>query len=191
VVNPVEDAVGLDRSVPTDSRWFNAAYDELFARNERAMHRLLDAPTPENFARAYSHYHLVIEGILAQTGYYGLQQTFAPDTYPELPHLPGLTEGFTKIRQDEGRHVGFGMAKLKGLVTEEEVDPQLLDDTVTKLMPLVDEIAANENEQFTDMGVTPAELQQFATEKHVERMRQIRDADAEIPDVETLTRLDD
>jgi ribonucleoside-diphosphate reductase beta chain len=191
VVNPVEEAVGLDRSVPTDSRWFNAEYDELFERNERAMHRLLDAPTPENFARAYSHYHLVIEGILAQTGYYGLQQTFAPDQYPELPHLPGLTEGFTKIRQDEGRHVGFGMAKLKGLVTEESVDPQLLDDTVTELMPLVNEIAANEDEQFTDRGITPAELQEFATEKHVERMRQIRDADAEIPDVETLTRLDD
>jgi len=82
------------------------------------MHRLLEERTPETFARAYTHYHLVIEGILAQTGYYGMQRSFRADEFPELPHLPGLHTGFPRIRQDERRHVGFGMAKLKGLVAE-------------------------------------------------------------------------
>jgi len=190
VIHRTEEAMGMDRSSPTDPRWFNDAYDELFERNERAMAALLDDDSPEARARAYSHYHLVIEGILAQTGYYGLQQSFSADNHPELPHLPGLYQAFTSIRGDEGRHVGFGMAKLKELVGE-GVDPQLLDDTVTELMPLVNGIAANEDGPYQeDVGVTPAELRRFASEKHVERMNQIRDATADIPDVETLTRLE-
>ena len=190
VVNPVEEQLGRGRSSPTEQRWFNDAYDELFERNERAMHRLLEDRSPEAFAEAYAHYHLVIEGILAQTGYYGMQQSFAENRNPELPHLPGLYDGFVHIRQDEGRHVGFGMAKLKSLVSEGQIDPQLLDDTVSELMPLVNEIAASPEEISGDRGVQPEELQRFASEKHLDRMEQIQDASAELPDVETLTKLE-
>lgn len=190
VINPLEAELGYEQSSPTEQRWFNEEYHELFERNERAMHALLENRSPEAFARAYAHYHLVIEGILAQTGYYGMQQSFAADQNPELPHLPGLYEGFTHIRQDEGRHVGFGMAKLKALVIEEGVDPQLLDDTVSELMPLVNAIAAEETEETLGRGILPEELQQYATEKHIDRMEQIQNADAEIPDVETLTELE-
>lgn len=190
VIHTVEEDIGMDYSSPTDERWFNDAYDDLFERNERAMHRLLDEPTPEDFANAYTHYHLVIEGILAQTGYFGMQRSFSAEHFPDLPHLPGLYAGFSFIRQDEGRHVGFGMAKLKELVLESGVDPQLLDDTVTELLPLVNDITVDPDGQYLERGVGPDELHRFASEKHVERMRQIRDADKEIPDVETLTKLD-
>ncbi|QLD89225.1 ribonucleotide-diphosphate reductase subunit beta [Natronomonas salina] len=189
VIHHAEDELGFERSSPTDDKWFNDAYDELFERNEDAMNRLLDDPSPETFAKAYCHYHLVIEGILAQTGYYGMQQSYSESDHPELPHLPGLYEGFTLIRQDEGRHVGFGMAKLKELV-EEGVDPQLLDDTVNEILPYVNKIAANpEDEYVEDVGPSPTELQAFATDKHVERMEQIKDAAEDIPDLESLTEL--
>ena len=191
VVHEVEADLGLGRSSPTDDEWFNDPYHELFRRNEEAMDALLDEPTPEEFAVAYAHYHLVIEGILAQTGYYGMQQSYAEDSYPDLPHLPGLYEGFTRIRQDEGRHVGFGMAKLKELVTDEGVDPRLLDDTVNELLPLVNGIAANPEDQYIeDVGPQPEELQSFATKKHVQRMEQITDAAADVPDLESLTELE-
>ena len=191
VVHEVEAELGLEHSSPTDDEWFNEPYHELFRRNEEAMDALLDDPTPEDFAVAYAHYHLVIEGILAQTGYYGMQQSYAEDSYPDLPHLPGLYEGFTRIRQDEGRHVGFGMAKLKELVTDEGVDPRLLDDTVNELLPLVNGIAANPDDQYIeDVGPQPEELQSFATKKHVQRMEQITDAAADVPDLESLTELE-
>ncbi|CAI50624.1 probable ribonucleoside-diphosphate reductase beta subunit [Natronomonas pharaonis DSM 2160] len=191
VIHPVEDALGLDPSSPTDETWFNDAYEELFDRNEEAMERLLAAPTAEQFAKAYCHYHLVIEGILAQTGYYGMQQSYSADSYPELPHLPGLCDGFTKIRQDEGRHVGFGMAKLKALVGDGKVDPQLLDDIVGELLPLVDDITTDVgDESFDDVGIPPEELEAFAAEKHTERMEQIKDAAKSVPDLDSLTSLD-
>ena len=191
VIHPTEDELGMERSSPTAPTWYNDAYNELFDRNERAMYALLDDQSPETLAKAYCHYHLTIEGILAQTGYYGMQQSFSEDIHPELPGLPGLYEGFNYIRQDEGRHVGFGMAKLKELITDEGVDPQLLSETVVELMPLVNGITADEDEQYAaDVGPTPDELRAFASEKHVERMQQITDANAEIPDVETLTELE-
>jgi ribonucleoside-diphosphate reductase beta chain len=191
VIHPVEEELGFETSSPTDEKWFNEEYNDLFDRNEEAMHRLLDEPTPENFARAYCHYHLVIEGILAQTGYYGLQQAYSKDNHPDLPHLPGLYEGFTLIRQDEGRHVGFGMAKLKELVSDGDVDPSLLDETVNELLPLVNGIAANPDEEYReDIGPSPEELQQFATEKHLQRMEQIKDAAEDVPDLESLTELE-
>ncbi len=191
VFHPVEEELGFDLSSPTDDQWFNDAYAELFTRNEVAMHNLLDDPTPEDFAIAYCHYHLVIEGILAQTGYYGMQRSYSKDHYPDLPHLPGLYEGFTQIRQDEGRHVGFGMAKLKELVTDDGVDPHLLDDTVNDLLPLVNGITANPDDQYLDdVGPEPSDLRQFATDKHIERMEQIKDAASDIPDLDSLTELE-
>ena len=191
VIHPTEAELGYQRSSPTDPDWFNDAYDELFERNEAAMMALLEDHSPESFANAYCHYHLTIEGILAQTGYYGMQTSFSEEKHPELPSLPGLCAGFQKIRQDEGRHVGFGMTKLKELVRSGDVDPGFLNDTVTALMPLVNGITADEDEAYSaEVGPTPDELREYASAKHVERMSQITDAAAEIPDVDTLTELD-
>ncbi|WP_439028649.1 ribonucleoside-diphosphate reductase [Haloarchaeobius sp. DT45] len=189
VVHPEEDRRGQERSDPRDPRWYNDAYLELFERNERAMHRLLAEDTPQTRAEAYSHYHLTIEGILAQTGYYGVQNTF-DGTTEGVPELPGLVVGFSKIRSDEGRHVGFGMAKLKELVASGEVDPQYLSDLTTELAMLTQQVvsgAASED----GPGVDPSGLAGYAAEKHAERMSQITDASADIPDVSELVRVDE
>jgi ribonucleoside-diphosphate reductase beta chain len=192
VIRPAEEDRGMAVSSPADDRWFDDAYDELFDRNTNAQERLLTDDTPENRAKALCHYHLVVEGILAQTGYYGLQWAYGPDE-PELPTLPGFVEGLSKIRGDEGRHVGFGMAKLKALVAD-GVDPKLLHDTVNELVPLVTETTTR---GLDDMGEgepfpgPPADaIREYATEKHLERMSQITDASEEVPDVEELTNLD-
>jgi len=186
VIGPEEEARGLASSSPTDDRWFDPAYEELFERTEAAMDRLLTEDTPETRARAYCHYHLAVEGILAQTGYYGAEAAFSGDVSVELP---GLVAGFRKIRGDEGRHVGFGMAKLKELVGSGDVDPQLLHEVTTELAALIREsvgTAARED------GVTDGEaLAAYAAEKHADRLRQITERDADLPDLAELTSLDD
>lgn len=188
VITPEEDRRGLERSSPTDARWFNEPYDELFERNEAAMHRLLVEDTPENRALAYCHYHMAIEGILAQTGYYGVQTNFSGD-FEELPRLPGLVEGFSSIRSDEGRHVGFGMWRLKHLVQEEGVDPELVTETVGELAALTQQIVGGASEDGVH-GVEESELVSYAAEKHAQRMEQIVEASSEMPDVEELVRLE-
>ncbi|ELY67308.1 ribonucleotide-diphosphate reductase subunit beta [Natrinema versiforme] len=191
VVRPEEQRRGQDLTSPTDEAWFNEPYDELFERNEQAMARLLEEDTPDNRARAYCHYHLTIEGILAQTGYYGLTLAYG-ENEPDLPDLPGLVEGLKLVRSDEGRHVGFGMAKLKSLVSEGEVDPDLLRETIDELVPLVQESLAGDEGASTEAGPgpSPSDLADYAYTKHEQRMQQITSASEAIPDVEELTELD-
>lgn len=189
VIHPVEAARGETQTHPTDPRWFNEQYLELFDRNEQAVAQLVTDDTPRHRAEAYCHYHLTIEGILAQTGYYGMQQNYSADTYSELPYLPGLVDGFQRIRSDEGRHVGFGMAKLKALLLDDTIEPRVIDETITELLPLVNAAVADQ-EFRSDVGIPLEDLETYAAEKHTERMQQIKDAAQEIPDVDTLTRLE-
>ncbi len=200
VVHTVEEFLGQEKTDPRDDRWFPEEYDELFERNQNAMYRLLEEDTPENRALAISHYHMTIEGIFAQTGYYSLQTAFGPDVPEDIaPNLPGLCEGFRLIRQDEGRHVGWGMAKLKGLVERGEVDPELITETVDELVPLViavvEPISRQANERtdhdISEYGLGPDYLADYAARKHRQRMEQITNVKEEIPDVNELTTLRD
>ncbi|APW98106.1 ribonucleoside-diphosphate reductase [Halobiforma lacisalsi AJ5] len=188
VITPEERRRGLEPTAPIDERWFSDPYEELFERNETAMGRLLVEDTPENRALAYCHYHMAIEGILAQTGYYGVQRNFSGE-YADLPRLPGLVEGFSSIRSDEGRHVGFGMWKLERLVHEAGVDPALIEGTVGELAMLVQGIVGESVEEGAT-GVDDETLVGYAAEKHRDRMAQIVD-DGELPDVEELVRLEE
>ncbi len=189
VVTGAEERRGMAVTAPTDDRWFSDAYAELFDRNEAAMERLLVENTPETRASAYCHYHLVIEGVLAQTGYYGVQRSFSGE-FDALPRLPGLVEGFAKVRADEGRHVGFGMAKLKALVASGDVTPEFLHDEVGDLLALTQEIVASARAGGQG-GVSESDLVSYAAERHAQCMRQVTDASEEIPDVAELVELDE
>ncbi len=51
-----------------------------------------------------THYHGIIEGMLAMSGYERIDET-----WPSAESFRGLREGFARIREDEGRHIAFGM----------------------------------------------------------------------------------
>ncbi|WP_247729816.1 ribonucleoside-diphosphate reductase [Halovivax limisalsi] len=191
VVWGVEDHLGWDRTSPRDEKWFDDSFLELFDRNKRATQRLLEDDSPETRAIAYSHYHLTVEGILAQTGYYGMSRSFGGE-FEALPHLPGLVEGFERIRSDEGRHVGFGMNQLSSLVESGRVDASLIEETVTDLLPLVQGIATDERFGLggQSAGMKPTELAAYALEKHEQRLAQIEDVSADVPDLDDLVSID-
>ncbi|PSP94837.1 ribonucleoside-diphosphate reductase [Halobacteriales archaeon QS_1_68_44] len=191
VVFPVAEARDFERVAPTDQRFFPDGYVELFERTETAMERLLTDDTPENRVRAYCHYHLVVESVLAQTGYYGITSSMSPRgdddvATRDLPHLEGLVEGISYIRSDEGRHVGFGMQQVQTHLAEDGVDEQVVRDTLQELMPFVAETVS-----ATDEVVDPMPLVEYAREKLTRRINIITDADAAVPSVEELVALDD
>ncbi|WP_255150894.1 ribonucleoside-diphosphate reductase [Halorarius halobius] len=194
VIDPVAEHHGFEVTAPTDDRYFMPGYAKLFDGTEAAMHRLLEEDTPENRVEAYCHYHLVVESVLAQTGYYGITSSVgeggpdirADSARDDFPNLPGLVEGVGHIRSDEGRHVGFGMHKVQQHIAEDGVDPATVQETLQSLMPYVAEIVSD-----TDDLVDPVALVEYARDKLSRRVEIITDASAEIPDVETLVELDD
>ena len=178
VVNVAERRAGITETSPDDDRWFPDEYDELFEREERAMHRLLEEDSRENRAAAFCHYHMTVEGVLAGTGYWWLTRNFGEDG---VAHLPGLVEGVERIRGDEGRHVGFGVNKLKEYV-EDGMNPGVVDSTVNPLIGLVQSSLRNAERVNVDpdrLTVARDGVVEYAAEKHAERLSQIRNGDDE------------
>ncbi|WP_246984412.1 ribonucleoside-diphosphate reductase [Halorientalis marina] len=191
VIDPVAEELGYEKTNPTAQRYFNDHYVALFDKTEAAMERLLTEDTPENRARAYCHYHLTVESVLAQTGYYGFTSAFSPGGSDEVakrewPDMDGIVNGITKIRSDEGRHVGFGMHKVRTLVQSGEVDEAVVQETLQDLMPHV----AGTVGDFGD-AINPAPLVGYARDKLTRRLDIITDADAEVPPVDDLVDLGD
>ncbi|MFB6166396.1 MAG: ribonucleoside-diphosphate reductase [Haloarculaceae archaeon] len=193
VINPVAEGHGYEVTNPTDQRYFPPEYVELFDRTEAAMRRLLEEDTPENRAKAYCHYHLVVESVLAQTGYYGLTARFSPggpDVYEDdldEVELDGLVEGINYVRSDEGRHVGFGMHKVRQLIHEEGVDESVVQETLSECLPLISEIVQANSIEEVDQ--TP--LVEYATDKLSRRIEILTNAEADLPPVDELVKIDD
>jgi ribonucleoside-diphosphate reductase beta chain len=191
VVDPVAEEFGFEQRRPTDQRFFNDEYVALFDKTETAMERLLEEDTVENRVVAYTHYHLAVESVLAQTGYYGFQSAFSGKGSDEVatgewPTLPGIVTGLKKIRSDEGRHVGFGMQKVRGYVQRGEVDPALVEETLNELLP---HIMGTVND--FDETIDPAPLVTYAGDKLGRRIEILTDAEAEIPPVDELVDIGD
>jgi len=191
VFNPVAEECGLEVTDPTDQRYFNDDYIAVFDKTEAAMERLLEEDTPENRVRAYCHYHLGVESVLAQTGYYGITSSFSDRGADDIalgdwPDSEGLVNGISKIRSDEGRHVGFGMQKVRGYVQRGEVDESVVQEVLQDLMPHI----AGTVSDFEE-NINPVPLVNYARDKLTRRIEIITDAEAEIPGVDELVKLDD
>jgi ribonucleoside-diphosphate reductase beta chain len=198
VIDPVAEARGIEVLPPTADEFFNEAYEQLFDKTEAAMHKLLEdgENTARNRVIAYCHYHLAVESVLAQTAYYGYQAQYS-DTGPEFEQfeeedreqtmLDGLIEGITRIRSDEGRHVGFGMHKVEQHVENGDVDEALIQETLQELLPHIAGVV-DDDQYDTDFDSTP--LVEYASEKLSKRIEIITSRDAELPPVEELVHIE-
>jgi ribonucleoside-diphosphate reductase beta chain len=89
------------------------------------MNRLLVDPSPQNIAEAAAMYNLFLEGVQAETSYYMMYEGAR-----KMNIMPGLMEGIDKLKQDESRHISFGIYILQRLIREE---PELYDFVENKL----------------------------------------------------------
>jgi ribonucleoside-diphosphate reductase beta chain len=121
---------------------FTPAYKKvLFEELGKAMNRLWTDDSPEAIADASVTYNMIIEGVLAESGYHSFYTILDNNKI-----LPGLREGVSKIQRDESRHIGYGVYLLARLVQE---DPKILDFIQKRMaelqgytMDLIEESAA-------------------------------------------------
>lgn len=95
-----------------------------------ALNRLQFDPSPAAQIEASVTYNLIVEGVLAETGYH------AYFTILQRNHLmPGVQQGITLLKQDESRHIAYGLFLLSRLVA---VHPELwetLEHKMNELLP--------------------------------------------------------
>lgn len=80
-----------------------------------AMNGLLTDSSPAAQARAAVTYNMIVEGVLAETGYHGYHEALS-----RRGVLPGLREGLGYVKRDESRHIAYGVYLLSRLVAEDE-----------------------------------------------------------------------
>ncbi len=113
------------------SRYHGDNYRQLFYESlPDALNALRSDPSPASQIRASVTYNMVVEGVLAETGY---QAFFIMLERNDL--CPGLRKGISLLKQDESRHIAYGVYLLSRLMSEHPNEWDNLQMQMNILLP--------------------------------------------------------
>jgi len=96
----------------------------------RALRNLHDDPSTRSQVIASATYNMVIEGMLAETGYHAYYTMLRRNDL-----MPGIRRGITLLKQDESRHIAYGVFLLSRLIAEDDNLWEVLEDAMNDLLP--------------------------------------------------------
>jgi ribonucleoside-diphosphate reductase beta chain len=159
---------------PTDLERFHVpSYRAIFYEQLPAtMERLLTDSSSETLARASVTYNMIVEGVLAETGYHSYHESLAANGL-----MPALCAALVEIKRDESRHIAYGVYLLSRLVAEEPDVWEVIEARMQELFPYALGIVTETFEQY-EGGVTPFGLEastfaDFATSQFGKRYDRI------------------
>jgi ribonucleoside-diphosphate reductase beta chain len=114
------------------SRYHTPSYRTIFYEAlPQALNRLTNDPSPEAQVMASVTYNMVVEGVLAETGYHSYYTILHDNNL-----MPNVTRGIDLLKQDESRHIAYGIFLISRLVAENPSLWQVAEETMnTLLMP--------------------------------------------------------
>ncbi len=155
------------------SRFHRSNYRRLFYEElPAAMGALVDDPSPAAQARAVVTYTMIVEGVLAETGYYSYFESLERNNL-----LPGLREGVAKLKQDESRHIAYGVYLLSRLLSENDVW-EVVETRMNELLPLAMGVIDESLGPYPELpfGLTQEQFVEFATAQFGKRMTRLERA---------------
>jgi ribonucleoside-diphosphate reductase beta chain len=155
------------------NQYLGPAYKKIFYEElPTAMSRLREDSSPEAQVRASVTYNVIVEGVLAETGYHSYHLALE-----QRGLMPGLREGIANIKRDESRHIAYGVHLLSRLVA---ADPSLwavAEEEMARLlvpaMQFIDESFADYG-PVSPLGVRLDEIAEFAQRQFAKRLDRIR-----------------
>jgi ribonucleoside-diphosphate reductase beta chain len=152
-------------------KFITPSYRKLFFEElPTAMNRLLTAPTRVNQAIASVTYNMVIEGMLAETGYYGFRRSLKQNNI-----MPGICEGIELTARDESRHIRYGVFLLQRLVSEDDSTWEVIKTRMNEIFPLAMAITPEYWETYDEdnppFGLSMMEFVEYSANKFDGRMR--------------------
>ena len=148
-------------------------YDEL----PTAMNRLLTDPSPVAQVRASVTYNMIVEGVLAETGYYSYSRTLTENNL-----LPGMQQFVGLLKRDESRHLAFAVYFLSRLMAEHgDIVWEALQARMNELLPLTMGVINDSYDANTEGGQLPFDVQReeilaYAMTQYQKRMDRIERA---------------
>jgi ribonucleoside-diphosphate reductase beta chain len=140
---------------PTDlARFHVPSYRKLFYEElPAAMGCLLTDSTPEALARASVTYNMIVEGVLAETGYHSYHESLAANGL-----MPTLCAVLVDVKRDESRHIAYGVYLLSRLVAEDPAVWDVIEARMQELFPYALGVVTETFERY-EGGVTPFGLE--------------------------------
>jgi ribonucleoside-diphosphate reductase beta chain len=121
-------------------------------------------------ARASATYNMVVEGMLAETGYHAYLKALERNNL-----LPGTRQGIALLKQDESRHIAYGVFLLSRLMS---ADPSLWDVIEETMNTLVLPALGIIQEAFASYKVVPfglveSDFTDYAMSQYAKRLDRI------------------
>ncbi len=141
-------------------------YDKLPAD----LNRLQYDDSPLSQLKASATYNMIVEGTLAETGYAAYYKMLSENNL-----LPGLQKGITLLKQDESRHIAFGLYLINRLIRDH---PKLKSDLENHLEELLNNATNIIHEIFEPYDVVPFGLEkewflEYALKQFQHRMEKL------------------
>lgn len=136
------------------SHFHGPCYRQLFYEElPSALGRLRHDVSPEAQAKASVTYNLIVEGVMAETGYHAYYEVLRTNGL-----MPGMQQVIDHLKRDESRHLAYGVFLLSRLVAEHgDVVWNAIESRMQELMPISMAII---EETFSAYEVMPFGLQQ-------------------------------
>ncbi len=157
------------------ARFHGPNYRTIFYQElPEAMSRLATDNSPAAQAQASVTYNMIVEGVLAETGYHAYYATLARNSI-----LPGMQQAVSNLKSDEARHLAYGVFLLSRLVAEggDEIW-RLIEDRMTLLLGPAIGIITDFFDTYDPMpfGLELEEFTEFATRQFQSRIQRIERA---------------
>ncbi len=138
-----------------------------------ALNALRSDPSPASQVRASCVYNMIVEGMLAETGYHAYFTIM-----DRFGIFPGIREGIRRVQIDESRHIAYGVYLLSRLMAS---DPSLWDvvemsmnQLFTPALGVISEIFAPYDP--APFGMNQEEFAAYGTAQFQKRLDRIRRA---------------
>jgi ribonucleoside-diphosphate reductase beta chain len=158
MADPAGIAEHVERAREQLSPSFSVIFDEALVE---AHQRLVAEPGNEAAKVEFvTTYHMVIESTLGLTAFRFITQYLEREGL-----LPGFVAGYSRIHQDEHRHIGYGAWFLREAVRREPDMGESVRATLRRLLPSVSEALTPPDRGGTDweaLGASSAEIREFA-----------------------------
>lgn len=156
------------------TRYHTPAYQRLFYHElPQALHALTADASPIAQARASVTYNMIVEGVLAETGY---EAYFTALNRTNI--MPGVRQGIQYLKRDESRHIAYGVFLLSRLIAADPKIWEVVEQRMNELFPLAIDIIGEIFAAYPVMpfGLTLDEFAGIAVHNFSRRMQRIEKA---------------
>jgi ribonucleoside-diphosphate reductase beta chain len=150
------------------TRFHSTSYRQLFYQAlPEAMARLWNDSSAAAQIRAAVTYNMVAEGVLAETGYHAYYTVLQRNGL-----MPGQLEGITHVKQDESRHIAYGLHLIARLIAADDNLWQVAEDQMNELLPTALAIVGDVFECYDPVpfGLEIADFTDYAVGQFEKRM---------------------